>query len=188
VSEPERNQTFPGLTLQDFSSLPRFGLKGINTHNWLDAHNYRVGDDSNRAYPQDEGCLAARLSPRELLFLSDPDRPLNLAEHDFFSPGRDCYPIRRQDSHYWFSVTGENGPSMLAKLCGIDFSPDEFEVHQVAQTQVARTSAIFVRNDVPEGLRYYLLGDSSTKDYMWSCLLDAMSEHADRLPGTYAFK
>jgi sarcosine oxidase subunit gamma len=177
VSEPERNQTLSGLTLQDFSALPRFGLKGIKTRDWLDAHNYRVGDASNRAYPQDDGCLATRLSRRELLLLSDPDRPLNFADHDYFSPGRDCYPIRRQDSHYWISVCGENSPSMLAKLCGVDFSTDQFEVHRVAQTQVARTSAIVVRNDLSDRLRYYLLGDSSTKAYMWACLQDAMSEY-----------
>jgi sarcosine oxidase gamma subunit len=77
---------------------------------------------------------------------------------------------------------------MLAKLCGIDFNPDEFAVHRVAQTQVAGTSAIVVRNDIPERPRYYLLGDSSMKDYMWACLLDAMSEYEDRLPGTHVFK
>jgi len=182
VSKLERNQTSSRLTLQDFTALPRFGLKGINTQTWLNAHNYCVGDDSNRAYPQDDGCLAARLSPRELLFLCDPERPVLSVDHDYFTPGRDCYTIRRQDSHYWFAITGKKAPSMLAKLCGVNFDPNVFHNHRVAQTQVARTSVIVLRNDIQKALCYYLLGDNSYFTYTQDCLMDAVHEYGARMP------
>ena len=87
-----------------------------------------------------------------------------------------CYPVRRQDSHYWFSLTGERCPEMFAKLCAVDLSADTFDNLGVAQTSVARTSAIILRHDTENMLRYYLLGDSSTMLYMWTCLVDAMDE------------
>jgi sarcosine oxidase gamma subunit len=65
---------------------------------------------------------------------------------------------------------------MLAKLCGIDFSPARFANHRVAQTRVAATGAIVVRNDKPNDCCYYLLGDQSYAQYMMNCLRDAMQE------------
>ena len=87
-----------------------------------------------------------------------------------------CSAVRRQDSHYWFALTGACSPAMFAKLCGVDLSPDNFADHAVAQTFVARASAVIVRHDLDGTLCYYLLGDSSTIRYMWTCLIDAMNE------------
>jgi sarcosine oxidase subunit gamma len=182
VNKPELSQSFSSLTLQDFSALPRFGLKGINTQAWLKTHNYCIGDESNKAYPQDDGCLVARLSRQELLFLCDPEHPVLSVDLDYFTPGRDCYPIRRQDSHYWFAISGKDGPTMLAKLCGVNFEADSFDNHRVAQTQVASTSAIVMRNDCRKSLCYYLLGDNSYCTYMKRCVLDAMEEFGGRMP------
>lgn len=182
MSGLKRNQAFSELTLQNLSALPRFGLNGVNKQTWLDAHDYCVGDLSNRAYPQVDGCLAARLSPGELLFLCDPAHPKMSVDHDYFSPGRDCYMTRRQDSHYWFAITGRKAPSMLAKLCGVNFDSDRFDNYRVAQTQVARTSAIVVRNDIQKTLCYYLLGDNSYFTYMQNCLMDAVPKYGDLIP------
>jgi sarcosine oxidase subunit gamma len=162
--------------VSDLSPLPRFGLKGKETGPWLEAHEYHVGKTSNRAYPQKQGGLAVRLSPVELLFLCDPENPELDADYDYFIPGRNCYPIRRQDSHYWFSISGQTADVMLAKLCGVDFSPARFANHRVAQTRVAATGATVVRNDNPNDCRYYLLGDQSYARYMMNCLRDAMQE------------
>jgi sarcosine oxidase subunit gamma len=165
------------IELQDHSALPRFGLKGISTQSWLDDHSYCVGELSNQAYPQADGCIAARLSPRELLFVCDPEHPRLSLNPDYSSPGRECYMIRRQDSHYWFSITGSESSSMLAKLCGVNLDPANFANFQVAQTQLAGTSVILLRKDSDETLAYYLLGDSSYFAYMKACLQDAMREY-----------
>lgn len=169
------------LALLDLSPLPRFGLKGVSMQAWLDDRGFTVGEVSNRAYPQNDGSLVARLSPAELLFLCDPEHPLMSADHDYLRPGRDCYMIRRQDSHFWFAITGEKAPSMLAKLCGVNFDPQAFDHHRLAQTQVARISAIVVRSDIGGILCYYLLGDNSYHAYMKGCIRDAMQEFEGRL-------
>jgi hypothetical protein len=47
---------------------------------------------------------------------------------------------------------------------------------------VARASAVTARHDTEELLGYYLLGDSSTILYMWTCLVDAIKEFDGRIP------
>jgi sarcosine oxidase subunit gamma len=187
-TELERKQAFKQLAVLDLSPLPRFGLKGLNTSAWLANHDVNIGDTPNWAYPQNDGCLVARLSQRELLFLCDPAHPSMAADHQYFTPGRDCYTIRRQDTHYWFALSGTMAPPMLAKLCGVNFAPPAFANHRVAQTQVAGTSAIVVRHDLRETLAYYLLGDSACSTFMWTCLVDAMQEYDGRMLGMLALR
>ncbi len=75
---------------------------------------------------------------------------------------------------------------MLAKLCGVDLSPDTFADYSVAQTSVARTGAVIVRHDIEGTLCYYLLGESSTILYMWTCLIDVMTEFDGQILGLRA--
>jgi len=176
VSERQPKDTPFELVLLDFSSLPRFGLKGASLQSWLEQHGYIVGDASNRAYHQHDGSLAARLSPRELLFLCDPARPDLSTDHDYLSPRFECYTVRRLDSHYWYALNGRSGDCLLAHLCGVDFNPDTFDNGQLAQTRVAGTGAIVIRNDDGDSLRYHLLGDRSYAVYMWKCLQDILRD------------
>jgi sarcosine oxidase subunit gamma len=165
------------MNLTDFSSLPRAGIKGKDISLWIESTGYRVGAESNRGYLQDDGVLIARLSPGELLLLPDPvEKATEAMTTNSFEATYKCYPVRRQDSHYWFEVRGAHTSDMFAKLCAVNLSPEVFPDHAVAQSSVARTSAVIVRHDNEDGLRYYLLGDSSTVLYMRNCLLDAMKE------------
>ena len=169
------------IALVDLSTLARSGMKGSHLRKWIDSNDYAVGEDSNRAYEQRDGVLIARLSPGELLLLSSPASPSISALTSVPDANYRCYPVHRQDSHYWFSLTGPRCPEMFVKLCAVDLSPDAFENHSVAQTSVAKTSAIILRHDNNDMLYYYLLGDSSTMLYMWTCLVDAMKEFDGRV-------
>ena len=168
--------TDSALSLIDLSALPRAGIKGKDLSPWIDAKGYEIGITANRAYPQHDGVLIARLSPAELMLFSNPLEPSPGAITNSLAQTYKCYAVRRQDSHYWFALTGACSPAMFAKLCGVDLSPDNFADHAVAQTSVARASAFIVRHDLDGTLCYYLLGDSSTIRYMWTCLIDAMNE------------
>ncbi len=174
------------IALVDLSTLPRSGMKGSHLPKWIDSNDYGVGEDSNRAYEQRDGVLIARLSPGELLLLSSPTNPSTNELTTEPNANYRCYPVRRQDSHYWFSLTGARCPEMFAKLCAVDLSPDAFDNHSVAQTSVAKTSAIILRHDIKDILCYYLLGDSSTMLYMWTCLVDAMKEFDGQVLGLRA--
>ena len=52
---------------------------------------------------------------------------------------------------------------MFAKLCGVDLSPNRFAEGQVAQTSVARLSAIVIRSDTAGALAFHLLADSAKR-------------------------
>lgn len=166
------------LSLLDLTSLPRAGVKGMNLSAWLTSRLYELGDESNCAYPQPDGSLLVRLSPGELLLLADPANPSDEVASFSLEPAYTCYPVRRKDSHYWFALSGERCSDMFAKLCAVDLSPDNFPNNRVAQSSVAKTSAIIVRHDSDNDLRYFVLGDSSTTQYMKHCLNDAMAEFA----------
>src|SRR5215468_157059 len=59
------------LGIADLSVLPRTGFKGAGTVEWLTAQGLTIGPDSNRAYPQPGGELAARLAPTEIFLIDD---------------------------------------------------------------------------------------------------------------------
>jgi sarcosine oxidase subunit gamma len=165
-----------GPSLLDLTEVPRAGVKGRDLSPWIAANAITIGDESNRAYLQSDGSLIVRLSPSELLLLADPSSPSDPMTEYELDPSYKCYPVRRHDSHYWFALSGERCPELFAKLCAVDLSARSFANHSVAQTSVARSSAIIVRHDTGDLIRYYLLGDSSMMQYILSCLNDAMAE------------
>src|SRR5215475_15011576 len=57
------------MALADLSVLPHGGFKGRGTVEWLAAQGLDIGADSNKAYRQADGELAARLAPTEIFLL-----------------------------------------------------------------------------------------------------------------------
>ncbi|MBX6323094.1 MAG: hypothetical protein IRY94_14800, partial [Rhodospirillaceae bacterium] len=184
------------LALVDLSPLPRTGFKGAGTIDWLAEQGLAIGADSNRAYPQADGALAARLSPGEILLLDGlagagalvtrlegawrwgeerPRRPIG-------------YPVPRADSHCWFAVSGVQAPTMFAKICGVDLRPRKFSEGAIAQTSVAKMSAIFIRAPGAAVPLYHLLADSASAEYLWDCVLDAMAEFGGAPAGWTALR
>jgi len=172
------------LGLADLSPLPRGGFKGAGTADWLAGQGLVVPEQSNRAARQANGLLAARLAPGEVLLLGRFDGDASALKRieaawqaepvPPLSPRG--FPVPRADSHAWFLVTGAQAPALFAKLCGVDLRPRHFADLQVAQTQVARISAIIVRDDLGRVPACHLLFDSASAGYLWDCLIDAMGE------------
>jgi sarcosine oxidase, subunit gamma len=172
------------MGIADLSVLPRTGFKGAGTVEWLTAQGLAIGPDSNRAYPQPGGELAARLAPTEIFLIDslagtgELIRRLNAA----WSWGNEKprrlvgYPMPRSESHAWFMVTGNQAPAMFAKICGVDLRLHRFAAGAIAQTSVAKMSAIVVRVDLGGTPAFHLLADSASAEYLWTCVLDAMAE------------
>ncbi len=182
-SADDRTSLLSRLALIDLSPLPRVGIKGRQTAAWLAAHGFGAHLNNNRGRLHEDGKLAVRLAANELLVLDCPARPVLQIDNALFHAGRECYGVRRQDSHYWFAVAGFEAPAMLAKLCGVDLRPEHFDVLQVGQTQLARTSAVVVRHRIGQINAYYILGDSSYTVYMWGVIRDAIREYNGGLLG-----
>jgi len=183
--DPDGERGLAGrLGLADLSPLPRTGFKGPGTADWLAGQGIDVPADSNRAARQKSGILACRLAPGEVLLLgpqSGEGEAIAALDEAWKSgpvpPEQPRgFPVPRRDSHAWFRVTGDHAPSMFAKLCGVDLRADRFADLSIAQTSVARTAAIVVRDDIADVPAFHLLCDSATAGYLWACLIDAMAE------------
>jgi sarcosine oxidase subunit gamma len=177
------------LELVDLSVVPRWGLKGRDASSWLDSRGATMPGADNRAEPQRDGSLIARLSPAEFLILSPVAGKCGLADAIEHLPAAGegaCYPAPRRDSHCWFVLIGKECPAMLAKLCAVDLAAHRFPMGQVAQTSVALVTAIIIRRDVESSLAFHVLADSASAYYLWDFLLDAMNEFGGVVCGAEA--
>lgn len=184
------------MALADLSVLPHWGLKGRGTMEWLAAQGLVIGADSNKAYPQSGGELAAKLAPSEIFLLDSLAGTgaligrLNDAWKWAASAPRpqQGYPTPRQDSHAWFMVTGSHAPEMFSKICGVDLRPAHCPIGTIAQTSVAKMSAIIIRADLGQTSAYHVLADIASADYLWGCLEDAIAEYDGRIVGLAALR
>ena len=176
------------LALCDLSPLTRIGVKGLGIESLLKRSSVVAPKavDVNESVVQKDGSLCVRLAQNEVLLLSALDSkgvgdfaPLrkNL-EHKNLN----VYSVPYQDSLCWLALAGEGASDLLATMCAVDLSDDTFAPGRLAQTSLARLSALILRTPLQSSLRhrtcpplFYLLADSASALYLWDCLLDAMS-------------
>jgi len=172
------------LGLADLSPLSRWGVKGVEVLDWLRREGWWVPNINNRAERMKDGTIVARLADSEVLLLDNPavrSRRLDGVIAAVLPPK--CYPLPRTDSHAWLYLVGASGPDCLAKLCGVDLRLHRFADLAVAQTSLARLSAVIVRDDRSGIPAFHILADSASALYLWDCLMDAMAEFDGRLLG-----
>ena len=182
----EESSAAARLGLADLSLLPRTGFKGLKVIPALEAKGTEL-TVPNQAVRQADAGLAAVLAMTEVLILaplSGDDGQIRMLERGWSLDQADgCYLAPRQDSHFWFALTGAKASAMFAKLCGVDLRLDRFPDLHIAQTSIARSNGIVIRADLGALPAFHLLGDSASAEYMWDCLLDAMSEFGGRPVG-----
>ena len=169
----EFDAPLPALGIADLSPLPRLGFKGRGTVPAMRKRGVVVEAEPNRVFRQPDGGLCLVLAPGEVVLLS----PLGGGDGRFgrmeaewrIEDEERTYPLPRRDSHAWFVVTGEAAPAMFAKICGIDLRRDKFPDLSIAQTSVARLTAIVARADIGETLAFHLLADSAAAGYFLKC-------------------
>ena len=166
------------LALIDLSTLPRTGFKGAGATTWAASQGVKIPEQPNLALFQKDQSLVVRLSYHELLILSNID-PLStqIERLDSMAVGPQTYTLPRADSHCWLAVTGSQAAEMFSKVCGVDLRPHKFANKAVAQTSVAKASAIVVRHDLGTTHCFYVLTDVSAAEFLWDCLIDAMLEY-----------
>lgn len=182
------------VVMRDLSPLPRTGFKGAESPAWVEAQGLVLPSAPNQALVQSDGSLMARLAPGEFLILGAfAESPSPLMGEDLVTKLNQswsidtagfCFQVPRRDSHAWIHLSGPKTPSLFAKICGVDLSPSAFPDLAIAQTSVARLSAIVIRDDrgAPEP-QFHLLADSASAIYLWDCLEDAMAEFSGSIAG-----
>ena len=175
------------LGLADLSPLPRVGFRGPGAREWLAAQGVELPDEPNRARVQPDGAIAVTRSWAEVLVLGRIHGADSLCAR-LEAVAQDAhraraYPLPRFDGLFWFGLTGASAIDCLAKVCGVDMRESAFPVGSVAQTSLARLSAVVVRADAGSMPLFHLLGDSASAEYAWTSLLDAMQELGGRPVG-----
>ena len=181
-----------GIGIADLSPLPRLGFKGRGTIAAMQARGITLHATPNRAFRQPDGGLCLVLAPGEVILLSnlagDGERLAQLENGWRIEDEERTYPLPRRDSHAWLAVAGEPLPEMFAKLCAIDLRRDKFADLAIAQTSIAKMSAILVRADIGPDPVFHLLVDSAAALYFCDCLLDAADEFGGRIVGLKALQ
>jgi sarcosine oxidase subunit gamma len=170
------------MGLADLSTQDRVGFKGPDSLRWAQHLGLTPPDQPNRSSQQDDGSLVARLSHEELLILGNPcSTAPGMAKLQLEQCGNheltQVYLLPRRDSHCWFWITGTHAPTLFSKVCGVDLRLHKFSIGHIAQTSLARLSAIIIRRDAGTTPGYYVLSDLSSAEFLWTCLLDAMAEY-----------
>lgn len=183
---PGENAAAP-VVLRDLSTLPRTGFKGAESPAWLEAQGVVLPAAPNLATRQADGSLIARLAPGEFLILpglSGDGAPINRLDKAWsLDSAGFCFQLPRRDSHAWLHLSGDKVATMFAKICGVDLRPKAFANLAIAQTSVARLSAIVIRDDRDAMPGYHLLADSAAAIYLWESLEDAMAEFSGSIAG-----
>ncbi len=162
--------------LADLSPLPRIGFKGAGAFDWLAAVGLPA-PDPNRWAAAADGLTIARLGPTEALIYAGQGQGLEalVERHAKDAPGL-CFAVPRRDSHIWYRLTGQRAHELMARLCGVDLRPHVFPPDGVAQTSVARLSAVVVRDDIGDLPAFHLFADFASGAYLWQVLSRTASE------------
>ena len=184
------------LAICDLSGLARMGIKGAGIGRWLSAQELSVPEEPNRALRQNDGSLMAMLADNEALILADIEqsgRHIDRLTGAFGSAGDlpdmpAGLVVPRQHGLAWFRITGHEMAPTLAKVCAVDLRPAFFDDLRVAQTSIARLTAIVIRDDIGDVPALHLLVDSASAAYFWECILDAGAEYDMRVVGLRALQ
>lgn len=192
VADTVDEGTAGGIVIADLTPFPRLGFKGRGTVPAMQARGIAVEATANRAFRQPDGGLCLVLAPGEVILLSnlngDGERLAQLEADWRIEDEERTYPLSRRDSHAWLAVAGEALPEMFAKLCAIDLRRDKFADLAIAQTSIAKMSAILTRADMGTTPVFHLLVDSTAALYFCDCLLDAAAEFGGRIVGLKALQ
>jgi sarcosine oxidase subunit gamma len=182
----------PSVLIADLSPLPRLGFKGRGTIPAMQSRGISVEAVPNRAFRQPDGGLCLVLAPGEVVLLSnltgEGERLAQLEAGWRIEDEERTYPLPRRDSHAWLAVAGISVPDMFAKLCAVDLRMEKFADLSIAQTSIAKMSAILVRADIGPAPVFHLLVDSAAALYFCGCLLDAADEFGGRIVGLKALQ
>jgi sarcosine oxidase subunit gamma len=162
-----------GMAFTDLTLARRAGVKGPGAPGWLKENGYGPLPRPNRAVRHSSGLIVAMLGETEALLL---DRP---GTTDLWSFGTGAafasgvYPVPRAEGTFWIAISGERVADMFASVCGVDLRSKSFSDLSVAQTIVARSSAIIVRDGELGNPTFHVVGDISLGSYLVRQLLNA---------------
>lgn len=132
------------------------------------------------------GTLVVGSGPGEWLLLAAPGRAadLDLDAIAAQAPGESVTWVDQTHGRALVRLSGTHGPSLLAKLCGIDLSDDVTPDGAAFRTSVAALATDVIRDDLPGSIRSYLLHcERSSGQYLFDAMLRAGAEFGIEIDG-----
>lgn len=172
----------------DLSELNRIGLRGRPVEAILSQKGIGFPEKPNQFVVAESGALIARLGTTECWVMDNPLAETGLIKSLQIRANseQDCYPLYCQHSHAWFALTGKFLPELMAKICGVDLRAESFPEGAIVQTSIARVSGIIIHHSINGIPVFSILSDSSSAEYLWHALLDAMQEYTGKPAGLSA--
>lgn len=135
-----------GLTIEDRTAAPRFGLKGPGSADWLAANGVALPAINQLA--RAGGLVVLRLGANDITLLGDPGAPDALdavrRRWDMASAPKG-YSSWREESWAWLRLSGPRLNETLARHCALDLRPGRFADDAIGQTRFAHVEAVLVR-------------------------------------------
>lgn len=167
----------------DLSAVPRLGIRGPGTAEWLSRHGKPLTAQTDAV--QRMGPLAlVPLGAEEVVILPDPADPtplLSLRDVWRQSAGPKGFDAYRDETWAWFRLTGPAAETALPLLTALDTRSTAFPLGAVAQTRAMHMDAVILRSlagDVD------LLFDVASSGYALDFIRDVIPNiRAGRLAG-----
>jgi sarcosine oxidase, subunit gamma len=173
------------LTLTDCSPLTKLQVRAPIGGQAAAALGVRFG----RAARDGTGTLVVGSGPGEWLLLAAPGRARELEPEAIAAqaPGESVTWVDQTHGRALVRLSGRHGPSLLAKLCGIDLSDDITPDGAAFRTSVAALATDVIRDDLvgADGrTRSYLLHcERSSGQYLFDAMLRAGAEFGIEIDG-----
>lgn len=161
--------------LTELSAMPRMGLRGPGTADWLAAQGMPLAGPIDRALDL-PGLTLVPLGAEEAVILPDPHgdpgavRRLRDAWRQ--SPGPKGFDAYRDETWAWFRLTGPAAEQALPLLTALDTRPAAFPAAAVAQTRVMHMDAVILRS--ADGGALDLLFDIASSGYALDFIEDVI--------------
>lgn len=157
------------VTQIDLTPLPRFGLKGRGSADWLAAQS-RVLPEVNRLK---NGIL--RLGNEDLCVIDGADDLRTAWES---APAPKGYNAWRDETWAWMHLSGSSLDDLMAKICPVDLSPRAFGEGEIAQTRVGYVEAITWRDTRDGQPGFSVLFDVAATAFFADAVATAAQEFA----------
>ena len=170
------------LTITDCCPLTKLQVRAPVGGQAAAALGVRFG----RAARNATGTLVVGSGPGEWLLLAgpglaaDPDLDAIAAQ----APGEPVTWVDQTHGRALVRLTGQHGPSLLAKLCGVDLGDEITPDGAAFRTSVAALATDVIRDDLPGDGRSYLLHcERSSGQYLFDAVLRAGAEFGLEIDG-----
>ena len=157
------------MALADETANGKIRVEGEDAHASWESLDLEIGGGavvgSERVYRLRSDCFFVLTSPsRDIAF-----------RRTLVDRATDRFVTVTNLTHAWseIRVLGPSAPSLMSRVCGLDFTDAAFPEGAAKQTSVARTTQLVIRRDAVDLPAFSVLGARSLAAYLWEILMEA---------------